>query len=270
LGIALTRGIMYPDLMIGRGVGYGFSTARDAIARGLVKCRVTPNALTLAGGAITAGAGVCYALGVGRGEYAWLVWAAVLLILASACDMLDGAVARIGGKSSVFGEFLDSTLDRFSDFAIYAGIAIGYASLPTANLTFVLLAMFSFFNAITISYTKARAENLIESCPVGYWQRGERSAAVLIATFSNNIPALLVQQAILPIFTILRRMSYTKAITEGKTVVTDPRKGGLWLKLHLWYWPRMSLQYDFVTGVNIAWLIFVPIGAYDLLGQWLR
>ena len=255
--------------MIGRGVGFGFSTARDAIARVLVKLRVTPNALTLVGGAFTAGAGACYALGVGR-NYTMLVWAAVLLILASACDMLDGAVARIGGKSSVFGEFLDSTVDRFSDFAIYAGIAIGYASLPTANITFVLLAMFSFFNAITISYAKARAENLIESCPVGYWQRGERSAAVLIATFANNIPALLVQQATLPMFTILRRMSYTKAVTEGRQVITDPRQGGLWLKLHLWYWRRMSLPYDFVTGVNIAWLIFAPIGTADLLGQLLR
>ena len=255
--------------MIGRGVGFGFSTARDAIARGLVKVRVTPNALTLAGAAVTAGAGVCYALGAGR-DYAFLVWAAVLLIVASACDMLDGAVARIGGKASLFGEFLDSTLDRFSDFAIYAGMAVGYASLEPANITFVLLAMLSFFNAIMISYAKARAENLIESCPVGYWQRGERSAAVLIATFANNLPALLVQQATLPMLTVLRRIFYTKAVTEGKEVIVDPRQGGLWLKLHLWYWPRMSLPYDFVTGVNIAWLIFAPIGTVDLLGRLLR
>jgi len=255
--------------MIGRGVGFGFSTARDAIARGLVKVGVTPNALTLAGAAVTAGAGVFYALGAGR-DYSFLVWGAVLLIVASACDMLDGAVARIGGKASLFGEFLDSTLDRFSDFAIYAGIAIGYASLERANVTFVLLAMLSFFNAVMISYAKARAENLIESCPVGYWQRGERSAAVLIATFANNLPALLVQQATLPILTVLRRIFYTKAITEGKEVIVDPRKGGLWLKLHLWYWPRMSLPYDFVTGVNIAWLIFAPIGTVDLLGRFVR
>jgi CDP-diacylglycerol--glycerol-3-phosphate 3-phosphatidyltransferase len=255
--------------MIGRGVGFGFSVFRDAIARCLVKLGVTPNGITLSGGVITAGAGVCYALGAG-GDYSYLVLAAVLLILASACDMLDGAVARIGGKSSVFGEFLDSTLDRFSDFAIYAGIAIGYALHDPANITFVLLAMVSFFNSVMISYCKAKSENLIESCPVGYWQRGERSAAVLIATFANNLPALLVQQATLPMFTVLRRMLYTKAVTEGKEVVTDPRKGGVWLKLHLWYWPRMSLQYDFVTGLNIAWLILAPIGTLDLLGDLIR
>ncbi|MDP6046109.1 MAG: CDP-alcohol phosphatidyltransferase family protein [Phycisphaerae bacterium] len=255
--------------MIGRSVGFGFSTARDAVARVLVKLGVTPNALTLAGGVFTGGAGVFYALGAGR-DYAFLVWAAVMLILALACDMLDGAVARIGGKSTVFGGFLDSTLDRFSDFAVFAGIAIGYASLAPANITFVLLAMLSFFNSFMISYTKARAEDIIESCPVGYWQRGERSAAVLIATFANNLPALLIQQAILPMFTVLRRMLYTKAITEGRQVETDPRKGGLWLKLHLWYWRRMSLPYDFVTGVNIAWLIFAPIPTMDMLGDLIR
>ena len=255
--------------MIGRGVGFGFTTLRDAVARCLVKLGVTPNALTLTGGAITAVAGLCYALGAGR-DNAFIIWGAVLLIVASACDMLDGAVARIGGKSSVFGEYLDSTLDRFSDFAIYAGIAIGYASLAPANVMFVLLAMLSFFNSFMISYSKARAENLIESCPVGYWQRGERSAAVLIATFANNLPALLIQQATLPMLTVLRRMLYTKAVTEGKEVIVDPRKGGWWFKLHLWYWPRMSLPYDFVTGVNIAWLILAPIGTVDLLGELIR
>lgn len=255
--------------MIGRGVGFGFSTARDALARGLVKVGVTPNMLTLAGAAVTAGAGVCYALGAVRG-YWFIASAGVLLFVASACDMLDGAVARIGGKASVFGEFLDSTLDRFSDFAIYAGIAVGYASLAPANITFALLAMLSFFNSFMISYSKARAENLIESCPVGYWQRGERSAAVLIATFANNIPALLVQQAILPMFTVLRRMLYTKGVTEGKQIIIDPRKGGLWLKLHLWYWPRMSPAYDLVTCLNIAWLIFAPIEAADILGRFVR
>jgi CDP-diacylglycerol---glycerol-3-phosphate 3-phosphatidyltransferase len=255
--------------MIGRGVGFGFSALRDVIARGLLKLGVTPNGITLTGAAVTAGAGVCYALGVGR-NFSFMMLAAALLIIASACDMIDGAVARIGNKASVFGEYLDSTMDRFSDFALYAGIAIAYTLSQRPNITFVLLAMFSFFNSFMISYSKARAENLIESCPVGYWQRGERSAAILIATLANNIPALLIQQAILPVFTVLRRMLYTKAITEGRQVVIDPRKGGVWLKLHLWYWPRMSLPYDLITGLNIAWLIFAPIGTLDLVGQWIR
>jgi len=261
--------------MIGRSIGFGFSTARDFVARGLVAVGVTPNMLTLTGMVITAAAGVCYALGAARG-FAWslnpsaaanayLLVAGALIILASACDMLDGAVARIGNKATRFGAFLDSTLDRYSDFAVFAGIAVGYAWSSPANVTFILLAMVAFFNALMISYTRARAEDLIESCTVGYWQRGERSAAILIGTFSCNIPAMVLQQAALPLLTVLRRMSHTHAVLAGRSPVTDPRKGNWWDKIRLWRWPRMTPAYDFVTGVNIAWLIFAPVPAEDVI-----
>ena len=258
--------------MIGRAIGAGFAAARDFIARGLVRLRVTPNALTLTGMVLTALAGLCYAGGA-RGAFAWsldprgpnalLLVAAGMMILSSACDMLDGAVARIGNCKTRFGAFLDSTLDRYSDFAVFAGIGVCYAWARPANITFVFLAMMAFFNSFMISYARARAEDLIEKCTVGYWQRGERSAAILIATFAYNIPALLVQQAILPLMTVLRRIFYTKAVLEGKTPITDPRQGGWWLKVQLWRWPRMSLPYDVITGLNIAWLIWAPVGEID-------
>ena len=262
--------------MIGRAIGLGFATARDFVARGLIRIGVSPNALTLAGMVLTIAAGACYALGAGE-HFAWrldarvgagsafLFLAAWLLILASACDMLDGAVARLGGLSTTFGAFIDSTMDRFSDFAVYAGIAVYYARCEPANLTFVLMSMVAFFNAFMISYARARAEDLIESCTVGYWQRGERSAAILIASFAHNIPALVVQQAILPMLTVFRRMAYTRAVLRGRSPVTDPRRGPVHLRLRLWRWPRMSLPYDFVTALNIAWLIFAPVGEFDPL-----
>ena len=265
--------------MIGRSIGHGFSVARDFVARGLIAVGVTPNTLTLAGMFLTAVAGVCYALGSGRSagwslDYlgshnAFLMLGGAMLILASACDMLDGAVARLGNMKSVFGAFLDSTLDRYSDFAVYAGVAAYYVWAGGANLTFVIMAMLAFFNAFMISYTRARAEDLIKQCNVGYWQRGERSAAILIATFSHNIPALLVQQAFLPLLTVLRRIFYTKAVIEGRNPITDVRQGGWWLKIRLWRWPRMSWQYDLVTGINIAWLIFAPVPHTDFLRVWL-
>ena len=266
--------------MIGRAIGAIIASARDGIARRLVRLGVTPNVLTIAGMLLTGGAGVCYALGAGR-RFGWslqiaaernvfLLLAAVSLLLSSACDMLDGAVARLGGKSSRFGAFLDSTLDRYSDFAVYAGIAAHYAWLRPANITFVLLCMLAFFNAFMISYTRARAEDLIDSCKVGYWQRGERSAAILIATAAYNIPALVVQQAALPLLTVLRRIFHTKAVIDGKDPIVDPRKGGLWLKIRLWRWSRASVPYDVVTGLNIAWLIFAPVPLADPIRQWLN
>ncbi|HUT02123.1 MAG TPA: CDP-alcohol phosphatidyltransferase family protein [Phycisphaerae bacterium] len=253
-------------------------TARDFIARGLIRAGVSPNALTLTGMLLTGGAGVCYGLGAGSGRLAWSLairpgaasvyplLAGGLLILSSACDMLDGAVARLGGKGTRFGAFLDSTLDRFSDFVVYAGIATYYARLRPANLTFVLLSMVAFFHAFMISYARARAEDLIESCSVGYWQRGERSAAILIASFAYNIPALIVQQAILPMLTVLRRIHHTRAVLGGRAPATGPAGGPWHVRLRLWRWPRMSVPYDIVTGLNIAWLIFAPVGEWDPLG----
>jgi len=235
--------------------------------------------LTLAGMILTAAAGVCYAVGAGD-EFAWsfnpsapanafLLTAGVLLVLASACDMLDGAVARLGGKGTRFGSFLDSTLDRYSDFAIYAGIGAYYAWRTPANFTFVMLASLAFFNAFMISYARARAEDLIESCRVGYWQRGERSAAILIGTFAYNVPALVLQQALLPLGTVLRRIAYTKQVIDGRNPATDPRRGGWMVKIRLWRWARMTVPYDIVTGVNILWLIFAPVEAADVIRRWL-
>jgi len=266
--------------MIGRAVGTSVAAGRDIVARKLLAVGVTPNMLTFAGMLLTGAAGVCYAIG-SRSSFglsldptaeanAYLLCAGLAMVLASFCDMLDGAVARLGGKSSRFGAFLDSTLDRYSDFTVYAGIAVCYAWARPANVTFVLLAMLAVFNAFMISYTRARAEDLIEKCRVGYWQRGERSAAILFATFAYNTPALLTQQAILPLFTVLRRFCYTRNVIAGKDPVTDPRQGGFWLKIRVWRWPRMTVPYDVVTALNISWLIFARIEPVDVLRNWLE
>ncbi len=257
--------------MVGKTIGHGFAVARDVVARVLIKLKVSPNALTFLGVLITAGAGVCFALGAGhrlqwtlvpRGaKSAYLMLAAGLLILSAACDMLDGAVARIGKLNTRFGAFLDSTLDRYSDFVVFAGIAVYFSCLRPSNITFVLLALMAVFNGFMISYTRARAEDIIGECKVGYWQRGERVAAILIATFAHNIPAMLLQQALLPTLTVLRRIFYTKSVIDGKTPIADPRQGGWWLKVRLWRYPRGTWAYDVVTGANIAWLLFAPIPA---------
>jgi CDP-diacylglycerol--glycerol-3-phosphate 3-phosphatidyltransferase len=272
----------------GAVIAKGFSVARDRIAAGLVRLRVSPNALTLVGLGFTTAAGVFLALGAGdlltgRGIWGsflrrhnpdyialspWNLAAAGCLLLSAAMDMLDGAVARIGNCGTKFGGFLDSTIDRFSDFVIFAGIATYYAW--HGNVTYVLLAMISFCNAFAISYTRARAEDLIEQCRVGYWQRGERMAAVLIASLSFNIPALLWQQAISPAFTVWRRIHYTWRVTRGRTPIKHPMDGRLWHRIQPWFWPRMSMPYDIITGANILFLIFAPIPQTDLIRLWVN
>ena len=270
--------------MIGRAVGNGVARLRDAIARSLVRAGVTPNMLTLLGLVFTLAASACLALGAGA-ELAWtlrpgdlhryepnafLLLAGVLLLLCCAGDMLDGAVARIGGKSTTFGAFLDSTLDRFSDFAIYLGIALYF--LLRGNITYTLLPMLATFAALMISYTRARAEDLIQFCTVGYWQRGERMTAVLIAVFAHNVPALLWQQAFLPMLTVWARIDYTRRVAAGQKPILDPRQSTrLWDRLKLWRYPRMTVPYDAIAAANIAFLLFVHIPPHvDPIGQWLR
>jgi phosphatidylglycerophosphate synthase len=266
--------------MIGRAIGRIITTTRDRLAAVLVRLGVRPNVLTLAGVVLTTAAGVCYAAGASA-RFGWsihpaepanayLLLAGVLMILSAACDMLDGAVARLGRQGTELGAFLDSILDRYGDFVVYAAIAVHYAAAQPANVTFVLLSVLAMFHAFMISYTRARSEGLAQACSVGYWQRGERSAAILIATFAYNIPALMVQQALLPALTVIRRVLHTKAVLEGKAPIVDPRQGNGWLKIRLWRWPRMTIPYDFVTGLNIAWLVFARFQPLDPLGQWLR
>jgi CDP-diacylglycerol--glycerol-3-phosphate 3-phosphatidyltransferase len=258
-------------MTVGSTIGKGFSVVRDAIAAALVRIGANPNTLTISGTVITMLAAICLALGAGAGsawslrpgelrQYqpnAYLLLAGALMVLCCAGDMLDGAVARIGRKSTTFGAFLDSTLDRFSDFAIFLGI--GFYFVLRGNVTNTLLPVLAMFAGLMISYTRARAEDLIQFCTVGYWQRGERMVAVIIAIFAGNIPALLWQQALLPMFTVWARIRYTAAVAGGKQPQIDPRKGTGLDTLKLWRYPRMSWQYDVVTGLNILWLILADI-----------
>ncbi len=258
--------------MFGTVIAATFANGRDGIARRLIRLGVTPNTLTVCALILSLAAGAALAVGAGASlgwtltpgpadQYApnaYLLVAGVLLLLCSAGDMLDGAVARLGGKATTFGAFLDSTLDRFSDFAIYLGIAFYFAL--RSNLTYTLLPIVAIFAGLMVSYTRARAEDLIEFCTVGYWQRGERCAAILFAVFAHNVPALLIQQALLPMLTVWARIDYTRRVAAGQNPLLDPRQSPrLFDKLKIWRYPRATLPYDLFTAANIAFLILVRI-----------
>jgi len=88
-------------------------------------------------------------------------------------DMLDGTLARIQGSSGVFGAFLDSTLDRISDAAVFAGIAIWLAN-GGHDMLLAVVALFCLVAGLLVSYAKARAEGVGLSCDVGIAERTER------------------------------------------------------------------------------------------------
>ena len=266
--------------MIGKAIGFGFATARNMIARGLVRVGVTPNMISMLGLVLMICSGICYALGATK-SFAWsldpyapqnafLPLAGVFIVLSAASDILDGAVARIGGKASDFGAFLDSTLDRVSDFAIFVGIAISFAWQSPANITYILLAMIAFLSSIMISYTRARAENIIPDCSVGFWQRGERIASVVIATFAGNIPAMLIQQAILPGVTAIGRVMHTRSVILGAGTCKANQDSPSWfVRIQFWRCQRMTLGYDVACALCITWLIVGKFDAVDYIRNWL-
>jgi CDP-diacylglycerol---glycerol-3-phosphate 3-phosphatidyltransferase len=127
-------------------------------------------------------------------------------------DLVDGLMARLSGQSSSWGAFLDSTLDRFGDAAIFAGIAMYYVGVgdsePLAALAIYCLVMGS-----VTSYVRARAEALGMQAKVGIAERADRLVAVLFMTGLSElldipvlIPIVLVALAVASTVTVLQRI----------------------------------------------------------------
>ncbi|MBI4115316.1 MAG: CDP-alcohol phosphatidyltransferase family protein [Candidatus Omnitrophica bacterium] len=140
---------------------------------------LTPNQLTLAGLAVNFLAGWAYYGGI-------LFLGGLLTLLAGLGDLLDGPLARLTGKASRFGAFLDSTVDRYSDFFLFGGLTLHFASEESYGKCLVTLGIL--LGAFVTSYAKARGENLIPSCTVGLLERAER---VLLLALGTLIPPLL-------------------------------------------------------------------------------
>jgi CDP-diacylglycerol--glycerol-3-phosphate 3-phosphatidyltransferase len=146
----------------------GYLRLMDPIADWLVRRDVHPNTITIAGTIFMVAGGVLY----GTGHIMTGGW---LLSITALTDVLDGTVARRSNKSSVFGAFLDSTLDRLADGAVLGGLAVFYALSPIHhNVPMVVVCLAGIVGAFLTSYTRARAEALGMDAKVGLLQRPER------------------------------------------------------------------------------------------------
>src|SRR5215470_6940862 len=157
----------------------GYTTGARSLASrsvvGLTRTRVTPNALTTAGVSLCLAASVVVFF-----EYRspWLFyWAgAIVFVIGSILDILDGALARAGGKTTPFGAFLDSTTDRVGEAAMLGAIGLVFArygyTIPLA-LAFAAVA-----GSILVSYARAKAEGLGLRGDVGLGSRAERVVVI--------------------------------------------------------------------------------------------
>lgn len=140
----------------------------------LARMGITPNVITVTGTVGVVGG----ALGLfPRGE---LFWGTILITVFVLFDMLDGAVARVTGGGTTWGAFLDSTLDRVADAAIFSGLILWLAGRGD-DLPLAVLALYCLASGALVSYAKARAEGLGLTCDVGIAERGERILVALVA-----------------------------------------------------------------------------------------
>ena len=179
------------------------------LARVLGSIGVSPNHLTLAGLVASAGAGVLVA-------YGYLLLAAAALFLGSLCDVLDGAVARVTGRSSQFGAFLDSTVDRYAEMVYFAGLLVYFIRIEPSTV-YALLAFLSAGGSFMVSYTRARAEGIGLSCDVGIMERPERLILLLVATVVGpmGIRVALWALPVLVTWTSLQRIHHVYRETRS-------------------------------------------------------
>src|SRR4029079_468454 len=142
---------------IKQGYTAGARSLASRSMHGLARTRVTPNALTAAGVALCGVASLLVLL-ENRNEILWYWTAAITFVVGSVLDILDGALARAGGKSTPFGAFIDSTTDRVSECFMLTAIA--YVFARHGRDVFVAVAMAAMAGSILVSYTRARAEAL--------------------------------------------------------------------------------------------------------------
>jgi CDP-diacylglycerol--glycerol-3-phosphate 3-phosphatidyltransferase len=137
-----------------------------------------------------------------------------LVLLSSSLDFLDGALARATGRSTKFGAFLDSTLDRFSDAALFLGLLAYYASQGSYH--HILLVGAALTGSLVTSYARARAESLGLQDEVGIFTRTERVVLLAIGLIFNQMLVILWIIAVLSNFTALQRIYHVWRQTGGK------------------------------------------------------
>src|SRR5579871_4881306 len=183
-----------------RLIGLVFGWIIDRIVRWLALSRIHPNVLTFLGLVINIWAAFLFAEGKFR-------WAGAVVIGAGLFDMVDGRVARATDRVTRFGGFFDSVLDRYSDLALFMGLLVYYASIN--RFFYIVLTAIVMTGSVMVSYTRARAENSIPKCKVGFLERPERVVLIIIGALFNRMAPVLWVIAVLSNLTVVHRMYYT-------------------------------------------------------------
>jgi phosphatidylglycerophosphate synthase len=212
----------------------GYLKVIEPVANWLVRRGVHPNTITIFGTLCTVAGGVIYATGhISVGGW--------FLGLTALFDVLDGTVARRTGKSSTFGAFLDSTLDRVADGAVMGGLAVFYALSPVHhNVPMMAVCLLGLIGAYMTSYIRARAEALGLDAKVGLVQRPERvvllsapQAFFGLALHGLVLGAIVVFLTLTAWITVVQRMKFVYDQTSARAdraPLPLPTEKSFWLR----------------------------------------
>ncbi len=183
-----------------KAIGASCNVVIMAIVRGLALAKIHPNVLTFIGLVINGVAAVLLASD-------HFVVAGLVIIAAAIFDMVDGRVARETNQVTRFGGFFDSVLDRYSDLALLMGLLVYYGTIN--RYFYVVLTAIVMSGSVMVSYTRARAENTIPSCKVGFMERPERIVLLIIGALFDKMAPVLWVIAVLANITVIHRMVFT-------------------------------------------------------------
>ena len=192
----------------------GFLRLIEPVAATLARRRVNPNLLTSVGTFCTVAGGIVY----GTGHIRTAGW---IIGLTAIFDVLDGAVARRSGRSTVFGAFYDSTLDRLADGVVLGGLAVFYATSKLhGSVTMLVIALVGLIASFMVSYSRARAESLGIDAKVGIMQRPERiillsapQALFGLALGGRVLAAIVTLLTITACITVIQRILFVYRAT---------------------------------------------------------
>lgn len=210
-----------------RRVKQSYTTGARSLASrsvtSLARTGVTPNVLTATGVSLCLAAAVLVPF-ENRGELLFFWLAAGIFVVGSLLDILDGALARVGGKTTPFGAFIDSTTDRVGEGAMLAAIALVFAR--DGRDWAVVLAVAAVVGSFLVSYTRARAEALGLHGDVGLGSRAERvvliTAGLIFAPW-GGLPWAIVVLAATAWLTVVQRILHVRTQLSGGTNGSNER-----------------------------------------------
>jgi len=188
--------------LISSKIGHSLDPAILTIYRFFFRNRIIdPNVLTLCGTFF----GFLSAFSIAFG---FLISGGIALLIAGFFDLLDGAIARHTNRVSLFGGFLDSVLDRYSDLAVMFGILVFF--LHGNERAYAVVTFIASMGIAIIPYARARAEAASLSCNTGLMERPERIIFLLIGLFFNVLHYVVIVLAVLSHVTVIQRIMYVK------------------------------------------------------------